>query len=243
MSERIIELLHRNLQEVFGEGDAARRRAAIDQFYTDDCVLYVPPGVFVGRDALDKFAGDLRDPPALCLHALWRSPSSSQRWNSRLGFGTERRSSRLHRAGRHHCPRRKDCCAIRFPQSKTLVALHDGPSGPRIVDGGLGHSGKPPIKLPPAIHARSRCDCDSGLHGRCAADRPMDAAKIVESEPHADSSPVALPFLAESVRESGEASRTHANAKVLALHNRCADTFGIRLPHDRDNLNWRYLRW
>ncbi len=43
MSERIIELLHRNLKEVFGEGDAARRRAAIDQFYTDDCVLYVPP--------------------------------------------------------------------------------------------------------------------------------------------------------------------------------------------------------
>jgi hypothetical protein len=60
MSVRITELLHRNLQEVFGEGDAARRRAAIDQFYTDDCVLYVPPGVFVGRDALDKFAGDLR---------------------------------------------------------------------------------------------------------------------------------------------------------------------------------------
>jgi hypothetical protein len=43
MCERIIELLHRNLQEVFGEGDAGRRRAAIDQFYTDDCVLYVPP--------------------------------------------------------------------------------------------------------------------------------------------------------------------------------------------------------
>jgi hypothetical protein len=60
MNERIIELLHRNLQEVFGEGDAARRRAAIDQLYTDDCLLYVPPGVFVGRDALDKFAGDLR---------------------------------------------------------------------------------------------------------------------------------------------------------------------------------------
>ncbi len=60
MTEQIIELLYRNLQEVFGEGDAARRRAAIGEFYTDDCVLYVPPGVFVGRDALDKFAGDLR---------------------------------------------------------------------------------------------------------------------------------------------------------------------------------------
>jgi SnoaL-like domain len=60
MSDKIHELLNRNLQEVFGEGDAARRRAAIEELYTDDCVLYVPPGVFVGRDALDKFAGDMR---------------------------------------------------------------------------------------------------------------------------------------------------------------------------------------
>ena len=60
MTKQIIELLYRNLQEVFGEGDAARRRAAIGEFYTDDCVLYVLPGVFVGRDAVDKFAGDLR---------------------------------------------------------------------------------------------------------------------------------------------------------------------------------------
>src|ERR1700740_293951 len=60
MSDRIHELLNRNLQEVFGEGDAARRRAAIEELYTDDCAIYVPPGVFVGHDALDKFAGELR---------------------------------------------------------------------------------------------------------------------------------------------------------------------------------------
>jgi hypothetical protein len=60
MTDRIHELLHRNLQEVFGEGDAVRRRAAIDALYTEDCVLYVPPGALVGRQALDKFAGDLR---------------------------------------------------------------------------------------------------------------------------------------------------------------------------------------
>jgi SnoaL-like domain len=59
-AERITELLRRNLQEVFGEGDAARRRAAIEEFYTDDCVLYVADGVFVGHGALDKFAGELR---------------------------------------------------------------------------------------------------------------------------------------------------------------------------------------
>ena len=57
---RIIELLHRNLQEVFGEGNPARRRAAIEELYTDDCVLYVPDDVLVGHGALDKFAGDLR---------------------------------------------------------------------------------------------------------------------------------------------------------------------------------------
>jgi SnoaL-like domain len=59
-TERIIELLNRNLQEVFGEGDPVRRRAAIEELYTDDCTLYVPDGVLVGHDALDKFAGDLR---------------------------------------------------------------------------------------------------------------------------------------------------------------------------------------
>jgi hypothetical protein len=60
MPDHIRELLHRNLQEVFGEGNAARRRAAIEDLYTEDCVLYAPPGVFVGPEALDKFAGDLR---------------------------------------------------------------------------------------------------------------------------------------------------------------------------------------
>ena len=60
MSDRIHELLNRNLQEVFGEGDATRRRAAIEELYTDDCILEAPPGVFIGRDALDEFAAGLR---------------------------------------------------------------------------------------------------------------------------------------------------------------------------------------
>jgi hypothetical protein len=60
MTERIIELLHRNLQEVFGEADAERRRAAVEKFYTDDCVVHTPDGILVGRDAVDTFAGELR---------------------------------------------------------------------------------------------------------------------------------------------------------------------------------------
>lgn len=56
----IERLLTRNLPDVFGEGDPVRRRAAIKQLYTEDCVLYVPPGASVGHEALDKFAGELR---------------------------------------------------------------------------------------------------------------------------------------------------------------------------------------
>ena len=60
MAERIHELLLRNLQEVFGEGDPEKRRSAIKELYQDDCRVYVSPGILVGHDALDKFAGDLR---------------------------------------------------------------------------------------------------------------------------------------------------------------------------------------
>lgn len=59
-ADRVRELLDRNLQEVFGENDDERRRAAIDELWAEDGVLYVPPGIVVGRDAIDKFAGDLR---------------------------------------------------------------------------------------------------------------------------------------------------------------------------------------
>ncbi|GKQ52426.1 nuclear transport factor 2 family protein [Bradyrhizobium sp. Ce-3] len=61
VDSRVIEtLLTRNLPEVFGEADPVRRRAAIDELYTADCVVYAPPGIVVGHDALDRFAGDLR---------------------------------------------------------------------------------------------------------------------------------------------------------------------------------------
>ena len=87
MSNRIHELLNRNLQEVFGEGDAARRRAAIEELYTADCVLCVPPGVFVGHGALDKFAGDLR---ATHTHFVYTSRGEPQALHNagRLAWGS-----------------------------------------------------------------------------------------------------------------------------------------------------------
>jgi hypothetical protein len=60
MPDRIRGLLRCNFQEVFGESNPARRRAAIGELYAEDCVLYAPLGIFIGPEALDKFAGDLR---------------------------------------------------------------------------------------------------------------------------------------------------------------------------------------
>jgi hypothetical protein len=53
----ISTLLTRNLHDVFGERDPARRRAAIDEIFTEDCVFYDPSGgVYRGRDAIDRVA-------------------------------------------------------------------------------------------------------------------------------------------------------------------------------------------
>ncbi len=42
MSYTISTLLIRNLHKVFGENDPTRRRAAIDEIFTEDCVFYDP---------------------------------------------------------------------------------------------------------------------------------------------------------------------------------------------------------
>jgi hypothetical protein len=54
VSYSVSTLLIRNLRDVFGENDPARRRAAIDEIYTEDCVFYDPSkGVYRGRDEID----------------------------------------------------------------------------------------------------------------------------------------------------------------------------------------------
>ena len=61
MSHSISTLLTRNLHDVFGENDPARRRAAIDELFTEDCVFYDPSGgVYRGRDEIDRVAGAIR---------------------------------------------------------------------------------------------------------------------------------------------------------------------------------------
>ncbi|HET8948303.1 MAG TPA: nuclear transport factor 2 family protein [Candidatus Polarisedimenticolia bacterium] len=58
MPDSISNLLTRNLHEVFGENDPARRRAVIDEIFTEDCVFYEPGGgIHRGRDEIHWIAG------------------------------------------------------------------------------------------------------------------------------------------------------------------------------------------
>jgi hypothetical protein len=61
MSYSISELLTRNLLDVFGKNDPARRRAAIDEIFTEDGVFYDPStGAYRGRDEINRVAGAIR---------------------------------------------------------------------------------------------------------------------------------------------------------------------------------------
>ena len=57
----ISTLLLRNLEDVFGEVDPVRRRAAIDEIFHEEAVFYDPNrGIYRGRDEIDRIAGVIK---------------------------------------------------------------------------------------------------------------------------------------------------------------------------------------
>ena len=54
-------LLIRNLDDVFGENDPVRRRAAIDEIFHEDAVFHEPNGVYRGREEIDRIAGVIKE--------------------------------------------------------------------------------------------------------------------------------------------------------------------------------------
>ena len=64
MSQALARLMERNVSEVFGERDPARRKAVIDEIFTEDCAFFDAEGRATGRDAVDaKAEGILGDAP------------------------------------------------------------------------------------------------------------------------------------------------------------------------------------
>lgn len=53
-------LLLRNLNDVFGESDPARRRATIAEIFAEDAVFYEPNGVYRGREEIDRVAAKIK---------------------------------------------------------------------------------------------------------------------------------------------------------------------------------------
>ncbi|WP_192249474.1 nuclear transport factor 2 family protein [Mesorhizobium silamurunense] len=60
MSPTSSTLLLRNLHEVFGEIDPARRRATIEEIFHEDAVFYEPGGTYRGHDEINRIAGVIK---------------------------------------------------------------------------------------------------------------------------------------------------------------------------------------
>ena len=81
MSFSISTLLVRNLHDVCGENDPARRRVAINEMFTEECVFYEPKGVHRGRDEIDRVAAAIKagHPYFRCRVSLLRQATLSYR--------------------------------------------------------------------------------------------------------------------------------------------------------------------
>ncbi len=91
MSNSISTLLLRNLSDVFGENDAVRRRAAIDEIFHEDAVFYDRQGgIYRGPDEIDRS----NQFPKLLESAVTAAPASSFAVETcRLGLLPRRRRS------------------------------------------------------------------------------------------------------------------------------------------------------
>ena len=95
MPYSISTLLTRNLHDVFGENDPSRRRAAIDEIFTEDCVFYDPTrGAYRGRDEIDRVAGAIKATHPDFQYQPIAAPEESGN-GGRIQWVPGRRASRL----------------------------------------------------------------------------------------------------------------------------------------------------
>jgi hypothetical protein len=71
MSDSLGPLMERNLLEVFGQRDSARRAAVIAELYTADCTFFEADEQVTGREALNAKVGSiLKDAPGFVFRAV-----------------------------------------------------------------------------------------------------------------------------------------------------------------------------
>jgi NAD(P)H-dependent FMN reductase len=71
MNNTLGHLMEKNVSEVFGQRDSARRKVAISEVYAEDCTFFEAEEQFVGREALNARAERiLQDSPGFVFRAV-----------------------------------------------------------------------------------------------------------------------------------------------------------------------------
>jgi hypothetical protein len=88
MSDTLGLLIERNLLEVFGQRDSARRAAAIAELYTTDCTFFEAEEEVTGWEALNAKVGSiLKDAPGFVFHAIGPAQINHDLGRLRWQFG------------------------------------------------------------------------------------------------------------------------------------------------------------
>jgi len=82
------QLMERNVVEVFGERDSERRKAVINQLYTEDCIFFEADDQIVGRDALNtKVEQILKEAPSFVFRLAGHAEVNHDHGRLRWHFG------------------------------------------------------------------------------------------------------------------------------------------------------------
>ena len=121
MSYSLSTFLTRNLHDVFGENDPARRRVAIDEMFTEDCVFYDPRGASTGAETRSiESRARLRLLILTSISANSRARRRGQWRAGPIGIGPPRRGDGLRRYRFHYRARRSECRHLSLFRQATL---------------------------------------------------------------------------------------------------------------------------
>ena len=102
MGDRLGPLMERNLFEVFGQRDSARRAAAIAELYTADSTFFEAEEQVTGREALNaKVGGILKDAPGFRVSRGRACAGQPRSWPFAVAARTGRSPAGCHGYG--HC--------------------------------------------------------------------------------------------------------------------------------------------
>ena len=88
MNTTLVQLMERNVLEVFGERDSGRRKSVINELYTENCTFFEADDQIVGRDALNaKVEQILKEAPGFAFRLAGPAEVNHDVGRARWDFG------------------------------------------------------------------------------------------------------------------------------------------------------------